>query len=70
MLGLHCCMGFSYCPAQALEYTGFSSCGWKVVEPRCTGSVALKHVGFSQSRDRNCLLHWQADSMAEPPGKP
>ena len=25
--------------------------------------VAPRHVGFSRTKDLNCLLHWQADSL-------
>ena len=65
-LGLCCCLGFSLRWLLLLPSTGsrgrsFSSCGWKAVEHRCAGLVAVPHVGSSWIRDQT--LHWQVDSL-------
>ena len=43
------------CGVQALGLAGFSSCGMWAQQLWCTGSVAPRHVGSSQTRDQICV---------------
>ena len=44
--------GLGSCGMWALERAGFSSCGTQAQQLWCTGLVAPRHVGSSQTRDR------------------
>ena len=51
------CSGFSCCRAETLRCAGLSSCGSQALERRpnsssAGGSVALRHVGSSLTRDQ------------------
>ena len=64
VLGLCCCRGFSLAVVSggysSLQTTGSRA---QTLKLGCTGLVAPRHVGSSQTRDQICLLHWQADSL-------
>ena len=49
------CPGLSCCGAEAVGLTGFSSCRAQDQWLTCTGLVASRHVGSSQTRDQTCV---------------
>ena len=70
------CVGFSCCGAQAPGRVGFSSCSPQALGHRLNscgahGPSCSEACGIFLDQGSNpCLLHWQVDSTAEPPGKP
>ena len=67
------CAGSSGCRAQALEYESFHSCGTWAQQLWRAGTVALRHIGSSWTRDRThvpcidrwILNHWTAKNVPE-----
>ena len=59
------------CGAWTPECTGFRSCGIRIQQLWLWGLVAPSYVGSSWTRDWNCLLLWQVNSLPlGPQGSP
>ena len=52
---------FSGVQASVVAAHGLGTCASLALELRCTGLVALQHVGSSQTRDQTCVtcIGWQ-----------